>query len=107
MSSKIRKGDTVIVNCGKDKNKIGKVIQVCPKDHKVIVENINMAKKHEQKTSNSPGKVVYKESKIDLSNVSYYDMEERQKSKVGFKFLPDGKKVRLIKKTGKIIEEIK
>jgi len=97
MAARIKKGDTVIVLTGKDKGKTGEVLQVIPKDEKVVVAGINMAKKHKKPTMNTPGQIISVEQPIHVSNVSL--MEDGKPAKVGFK-VEDGKKVRIFKKSG-------
>ncbi len=99
-SLKIKKGDTVKVIAGKDKDKEGKVLAV--KDGKVIVEGINMVSKHTKPSmANQQGGIVNKEAAIDASNVML--MHEGKATRVGFK-VEDGKKVRVAKATGKVID---
>ena len=97
MAAKIKKGDTVIVLAGKDKGKTGEVLSVNPKEEKVIVAGINMAKKHKKPTMNTPGQIISVEQPIHISNISL--VEDGKPAKVGFK-IEDGKKVRVFKKTG-------
>lgn len=98
---KIKKGDTVRVIAGKDKGKDGKVLSVHVKDHKVVVENINMVSKHSKPSAaNQDGGIVQMEAPIDVSNVML--LADGQATRVGFR-TEDGKKVRYAKKTGKTI----
>jgi large subunit ribosomal protein L24 len=97
MAAKIKKGDTVIVLTGKDKGKTGEVLSVNPKEEKVIVAGINMAKKHKKPTMSTPGQIISVEQPIHVSNISL--VEDGKPAKVGFK-IEDGKKVRVFKKTG-------
>ena len=99
---KIRKGDTVKVIAGKDKDKEGKVISVNPKKGAVLVEGVNMVTKHTKPSmSNQQGGIVNKEAWIDASNVMV--MHEGKVTRIGFK-VEDGKKVRVAKTTGKVID---
>ena len=99
---KIKKGDTVKVIAGKDKDKEGKVISVNPKKGAVLVEGVNMVTKHTKPSmSNQQGGIVNKEAWIDASNVMV--MHEGKVTRVGFK-VEDGKKVRVAKTTGKVID---
>ena len=99
---KIKKGDTVKVITGKDKDKTGKVLSVDAKNHKVLVEGINMITKHSKPTQANPdGGIVNKEAYLDLSNVM--DMNKGQATRIGFKF-ENGKKVRFAKSTGEVID---
>ena len=99
---KIRKGDTVKVIAGKDKDKEGKVIAVNKKDGKVLVEGVNMLTKHTKPSAaNQNGGIVHQEGYIDVSNVMY--VHKGQATRVGFKMDGD-KKVRFAKKTGEVID---
>ena len=99
---KIKKGDTVKVITGKDKDKEGKVISVNPKKGAVLVEGVNMVTKHTKPSmSNQQGGIVNKEAWIDASNVMV--MHEGKVTRIGFK-VEDGKKVRVAKTTGKVID---
>mgnify|MGYP001551310179 FL=1 len=99
---KIKKGDTVKVIAGKDKDKAGKVLSVNPKKGDVLVEGVNMVTKHTKPSmSNQQGGIVNKEAWIDASNVMV--MHEGKATRVGFK-VEDGKKVRVAKTTGKVID---
>ncbi|MBO8152510.1 MAG: 50S ribosomal protein L24 [Candidatus Marinimicrobia bacterium] len=100
---KIKKGDTVIVISGDDKGKVGKVLKVFPKKQRVIVEGVNFIKRHTRPSQKNPqGGIIEKEAPIHISNVVLWFNNER--TKVGFKVLKDGKKVRYSKKTGEIID---
>ena len=99
---KIKKGDTVRVIAGKDKDKEGKVLSVNAKDKKVVVEGVNMITKHEKPSAmNQQGGIVNKEAPIDISNVMY--MHKGQPTRIGFKVEGD-KKVRVAKSTGETID---
>ena len=99
---KIKKGDLVKVIAGKDKDKEGKVISVNPKKGAVLVEGVNMVTKHTKPSmSNQQGGIVNKEAWIDASNVMV--MHEGKVTRIGFK-VEDGKKVRVAKTTGKVID---
>ncbi|MBR5248074.1 MAG: 50S ribosomal protein L24 [Lachnospiraceae bacterium] len=99
---KIKKGDTVKVIAGKDNNKEGKVLSVDVKNGKVLVEGVNMITKHTKPSQANPnGGIVQKEAPIDLSNVMY--VHKGKATRVGFK-VEDGKKVRIAKSTGEVID---
>ena len=102
MSMKIKKGDTVRVIAGKDKDKEGKVLSVDAKNRKVIVENINMITKSQKPNAmNQQGGLIQKEAPIDVSNVMY--LHKGQVTRIGFKMDGD-KKVRYAKKTGDVLD---
>lgn len=100
--AKIKKSDQVIVIAGKDKGKIGEVKKVLVSQNKVLVSGVNAVKKHVKPSENDAGGIVSKELPIDLSNVAYYDEESSSKSRIGIKTV-DGKRVRFMKKTGKVL----
>ncbi len=105
---KIKYGDTVKVISGHYKGTIGKVTKAFPKEHKVIVEGVNMMKKSLKPSQVNPdGGFVEKEAPIDVSNVMLYDTKNKQASRVGYKFDDKGNKVRYYKKSGEIVKEVK
>jgi len=102
MSVKIRKGDTVRVIAGKDKDKEGKVLSVDAKNHRVLVEGINMVTKSvKPNAANQQGGIINKEAPIDISNVAY--LKDGKVTRIGYKFDGD-KKVRIARKTGEVID---
>lgn len=102
---KIKKGDTVIVVAGKDKDKTGKVIQAMPAENRVIVENVNMVTKHKKPNQRvQQGGIVHQEAPINVSNVMILDPKEKVATRVGYKMLENGKKVRVAKKSGEILD---
>ena len=102
MSVNIRKGDTVRVIAGKDKDKEGKVLSVDAKNHRVLVEGINMITKSvKPNAANQQGGIINKEAPIDISNVAY--LKDGKTTRIGYKFDGD-KKVRVAKKTGEVID---
>ena len=102
MANKIKRGDTVKVITGKDKDREGKVLSVDMKNHKVLVEGVNMVTKHTKPSAqNQQGGIVSPEAPIDISNVMY--SAKGQAVRVGFA-VKDGKKVRINKKTGEAID---
>lgn len=103
MANKIRKNDEVVILVGKDKNKTGRVLSVDNKKGLVIVDKINMVKKHNKPTqSNTEGGIVEKEAAIAISNVAIKEKgKDGKATKVGFKINAEGKKIRIAKKTGK------
>ena len=99
---KIRKGDQVIVPTGRDKGKQGEVLRAMPKDNKVVVQGVNMVKRHTRPSQTSAGGIISKEAPIDVSNVALIDPETGKATRVGYKVV-DGEKVRVAKKSGKVI----
>ena len=100
---KIKKGDQVIVRTGRDKGKTGKVLSVLKELNALIVEGINLVKKHEKPGNGKTGGIVTKESRIHVSNVAIVDPTHNVATKVGYKFLEDGTKVRIAKKSNEIV----
>lgn len=100
---KVKKGDEVIVITGKYKGKKGKILKVFPEKNKIVVSGINLVKKHTKPTQVSEGGIITKELPIDISNVAHVDPKTGNPTKVAFKFLEDGSKVRIAKKSREII----
>jgi large subunit ribosomal protein L24 len=105
MAFKIKKGDHVIVRTGRDKGKHGEVIEVRPKEMRALVRGVNMVRRHQRQTANQEGGIVSKEAPIHLSNLALEDPKDGKPSRVGFKMLADGKKVRVAKRSGEVIPE--
>ena len=101
---KIKKGDRVIVTAGRDKGKIGDVLKVLTKDNRVLVQGINIFKRHQRPTQTTGGGIVEKEATIHISNLSHIDPKDDKPTRVGYKFLEDGRKVRFAKRSGEIID---
>ncbi len=102
---KLVKGDKVIVISGKDKGKIGNIQKALPKEHKVIVDGVNVRKKHVKPSQTNPeGSIQEIFAPIDVSNVMYYDEKSKKGSRIGYKFDKDGKKVRVLKLNGKEVK---
>ena len=102
---KIKKGDKVKVITGKNKGKTGDVIKVFPASNKLIVSGVNLVKKHTKPSQMSEGGIIQKELPIHVSNVSHIDPKTNEATKVGYKILEDGKKIRFAKKSGEIISK--
>jgi large subunit ribosomal protein L24 len=103
MSSKIKKGDKVIVLTGKDKGRQGEVLSVNPTENKAVVSGINIAKRHTKQTASTEGGIISKSMPIHMSNLALRDPKDGKATRVGFKTLTDGKKVRVSKRTGEVI----
>ena len=104
MAMKIKKGDQVIVITGRDKGTTGEVIKSMPKENKVIVQGINLVKRHTKPTQESAGGIISKEAPIHVSNVALIDPKDGKATRVGFK-VEDGKKVRVSKRSGEVISK--
>ena len=101
----VKKGDTVQVIAGKDKGKVGEILQVLPKISKVVVKDVNIKTKHvKPQQEGESGKIVTVEAPIHSSNVMLYSSKEKVASRFGYTFTEDGRKVRQLKKTGEIID---
>ncbi len=101
----VKKGDTIQVISGKDKGKIGEISQVIPKTSQVVVQGVNVKTKHvKPRQEGESGQIVTFEGPIHSSNVMLYSKKEETASRVGYTFTEDGRKVRILKKTGEIID---
>ncbi|MDP2802527.1 MAG: 50S ribosomal protein L24 [Phreatobacter sp.] len=104
MAAKIKKGDKVVVLTGRDKGRTGEVIQVMPTESRALVRGVNIVKRHQRQSQTSEGGIISKESPIHLSNLAYADPKTGEPTRIGFKVLADGKKVRVAKKSGETID---
>ena len=104
MAAKIRKGDRVIVTTGRDKGKRGEVRQVMPTEGRAIVAGVNLVRRHTRQTAQTEGGIITKESTIHLSNLAILDPKTGKPTRVGFKILDDGRKVRVAKGSGDLID---
>ena len=104
MAAKLKKGDHVVVLAGRDKGKEGDVLRVMPKDGRAIVSGVNLVIRHTRQTQSAQGGRLSKEAPIDLSNIALVDPKDGGPTRVGFKFLEDGTKVRFAKKSGEVID---
>lgn len=100
---KIKKGDQVIVITGRDKGKKGEVLKVLPDENRVVVSGVNLAKRHQKPSATGQGGIISKEATINASNVALVDPKTGKASRVGFKFLENGEKVRVAKKSGEVV----
>ena len=104
MAANIKKGDKVVVLTGRDKGKSGEVKSVMPTEGRAIVAGVNMVKRHTRQTAQQEGGILSKESTIDLSNIAIADPKTGKPTRVGFKVLEDGRKVRFAKSSGDLID---
>ena len=105
MAARIRKGDTVVVITGADKGRRGEVLRVFPKDERAVVQGIKIAKRHvKPRGMGQPGGIVEQEAAIHLSNLKLVDPVSDKPTRVGYRVLDDGRKVRVAKATGQVIE---
>lgn len=101
---KIRKGDKVVVITGKDKGKQGEVIRTIPSENRAVVRGVNVARRHTKQTAAQEGGIVSKELPIHVSNLALRDPKDGKPTRVGYKTLADGKKVRVAKRSGEVID---
>ena len=102
--SNIRKGDSVVVTTGRDKGKKGSVLKLFPKENRALVQGVNVVKRHQRQTQSQAAGIVTKESPIHLSNIAHVDPKSGKATRIGFKTLADGSKVRFAKKSGEVID---
>ncbi len=102
--AKIKKGDKVVVLTGRDKGKEGEVLRVLIDQERVVVQGVSMVKRHTRPGAGQPGGIVDKEGTIHVSNVALIDPKSSKPTRVGFKILADGKKVRVAKRSGEVLD---
>lgn len=101
---KVRKGDTVIVLAGRDKGSRGSVLKVLPKQERLIVQGVNIVRRHTRQTQTQAGGIVEKEATIHVSNVALIDPSTDKATRIGFRTLEDARKVRFAKASGEVID---
>jgi large subunit ribosomal protein L24 len=101
---KIKKGDRVIVLSGKDRGKRGEVLKIEPKLNRAIVHGVNIVRRHQKQTASQEGGIIPKEAPIHLSNLAVEDPKDGKPTRVGFRLLEDGRKVRFAKRSGEVID---
>ena len=101
---KIKKGDSVVVVTGRDRGKRGEVLRVMRKEDRLVVQGVNVVKRHQRPSAGHPGGIVDKEASIHISNVAHVDPDSGKPTRVGYKILDDGRKVRFAKRSGEIID---
>jgi len=104
MAARIKKGDNVVVLTGRDKGRNGSVLQVLPDEGKALVSGINMVQRHQKQSQTQEGGIISKEAPIQLSNIAVADPKDGKPTRVGFKVNDDGKKVRIAKRSGEVID---
>jgi len=104
MPAKIKKGDKVVVLAGRDKGRSGEVVQVMPTEGRALVRGVNMVKRHTRQSGTQEGGIISKEGPIQLSNIAIADPKDGKPTRVGFKVLDDGRKVRVAKRSGDLID---
>jgi large subunit ribosomal protein L24 len=104
MAAKIRKGDKVVVLSGRDRGRTGEVIEVRPTEGRALVRGVNLVKRHQKQTAQQEGGIISKEAPVHLSNIAYADPKDGKPTRIGFKVLAGGKKVRVAKRSGAEID---
>lgn len=101
---KVKKGDKVVVLCGRDKGKKGEVLRMLPKENRLVVQGVNVIKRHTRPTQVSPGGIVEREAPVHISNVAHLDPKSDLPTRVGTRVDADGRKVRYAKRSGEAID---
>jgi large subunit ribosomal protein L24 len=104
MAARIRKGDKVVVITGKDKGKRGEVIRVNPGEDNAVVRGVNVAKRHQKQTAQQQGGIIAREMPVHLSNLAIEDPRDGKPTRIGFKVVEGGRKVRYAKRSGDVID---
>jgi large subunit ribosomal protein L24 len=102
---KIKKGDSVVVISGRDKGRTGEVLRVLPTERRLIVQGVHIARRHTKQSVGEPGGIVEKELTIHVSNVAHVDPNSGKPTRVGYKFLGDGRKVRVARRSGEVLDK--
>jgi large subunit ribosomal protein L24 len=101
---KIKKGDNVVVISGRDKGRTGEVLRVFPTERRVVVQGVHLAKRHTKPRMGEPGGIVEKELALHISNVAHVDPGSGKPTRVGYKVLDGGRKVRVARRSGEVID---
>ncbi len=104
MAAKIKKGDKVVILAGRDKGRSGEVLRVIPEEERALVRGVNIVKRHTRQSATSEGGIISKEAPLHLSNLAVADPKDGKPTRVGFKTLEDGRKVRFAKRSGDVID---
>jgi len=104
MAAKLKKGDRVVVISGRDKGRSGEILKMYADESRVLVAGVNLVKRHQRQTARVQGGIVTKEAPLHLSKVAFADPKSGAATRIGFKTLADGRKVRVAKKSGEVID---
>jgi len=104
MAMKVKKGDQVVLLSGRDKGSKGEVLRVIPSESRVVVAGANIVKRHQRPGPGNPGGIVEREASVHVSNVAHVDPDTGRPTRVGFRILEDGRKVRFAKRSGEVID---
>jgi large subunit ribosomal protein L24 len=102
---KIKKGDNVVVISGRDKGKQGEVLRVFPAESRLVVQGVHIARRHTRQSMRDQGGIVEKELTIHISNVAHIDPSSGKPTRTGYKFLEDGRKVRVARRSGEVLDK--
>jgi large subunit ribosomal protein L24 len=102
---KIKRDDNVVVISGRDKGKQGKVLRVFPQEQRAVVQGVHVARRHQAPRMGDPGGIVEKELTIHISNLAHIDPQTNKPTRVGYKLLGDGRKVRVARRSGEVIDK--
>ncbi len=103
---KLKKGDKVIVRAGRDRGKTGEILGIFPQENRALVSNVNMLWHHDKPSQTGPGGRVQKEGRIDISNLSLLDPKDNKPTRIGYKHLKNGRKVRIAQRSGEVIDNV-
>ena len=101
---KVKKGDKVVVTTGRDKGKTGEILRVITDENRVLVQGVNMVKRHTRATQTTAGGIIEKEAPVHVSNVAHIDPKSNEPTRVGIRLLEDGRKVRFAKRSGEVLD---
>ena len=101
---RIRRDDMVQIIAGTDKGKVGRVLRVIPDRERVVVEGVNQVRRHQKPVADQPGGIITKEAPVNISNIALEDPKDGKPTRVGYKFLKDGRKVRFARRSGEVID---
>lgn len=101
---KVRKGDRVVVLTGRDKGKVGQILHVLVKENRAVVQGVHIARRHQRQTPAQEGGIVPKEMPIHISNLAIADPKTGKPTRIGYKVLKDGRKVRFAKRSGEVVD---
>jgi large subunit ribosomal protein L24 len=102
---KIKKGDKVVVLAGRDKGKKGEILKVFPSENRAVVRGVNVVRKHQKQSAAQEGGIISKEAPIHISNIAIEDPKDGEPSRIGYRILDDGRKVRFAKRSGEVIDD--
>ena len=102
---KVKKGDKVVILAGRDKGKKGEILKVFPSESRAVVRGVNVVRKHQKQSANQEGGIIAKEAPIHISNIAIEDPKDGEPSRIGYRILDDGRKVRFAKRSGEVIDD--